>query len=648
MKKLVYFILLLIIIIPINIKADIYSRYSDSITKATSYITRNDLFKDRSKYLNLTTNKYILDGRQIKSSSVFYHGGMLNKSEYELTEVNDSSYLVIGQKYWTLTEKGSNEQYYVEHYLDSMAKINTAATRSTIFAKSNVSVIGKGTHGIPWEFKAFYIVKATPRIYGTVECSTPYNCSKNKETVIMDKVEEGTDVYFKAIGKSGYKYKGDSCSSERVNFETVTTSNNNCDLNEKKEALLKVSNITRDRECIVEYEPRVYKLSLTTSPTIPYVTKPNPEYLYHKYTVGWFSNKSATDRKLSVTQPTATGYTFRGYYYNDTQVIDENGNIIESQIESIDNFCLDGSDEQKLVANWESNIYSITLDNQGADISVGTTMLYEKYNVGWFLDSNATNATSTITKPEKTGYTFDGYYSSKSGGTQYIDKDGNILASNTQYSANNILFAHWKINSYTITINAGNGLSKVALSGWTNTGTASMTKSLEYGSTLDLSTIIATFKSGYSGKAYVKTSGSGSISGNTFTVGAGVTTITINATTIADPNPSLSIASTSKIYGSSDTTLTGSVSNTYDSGISVTYNYYYDTSSTGSFTNSQAATISKTSHKGIRYYKVKATATDGILTSNTKTSSSVSLTLTRAKYTPNANSCGTITTSGDK
>ena len=299
-------------------------------------------------------------------------------------------------------------------------------------------------------------------------------------------------------------------------------------------------------------------------------------------------------------------------------------------------------------ADCTSNLYTITLNNQSAT-NAGTTTIYEKYGVGYYLNSAMTNQMTTsanpITIPTKTGYTFLGYYTGQTNGTQYIQDNGKLAstADNTHFSANGTLYAHWDKHCNIITVNAGAGISSLAYSGWTGTGTGTLTKSLCYGDTIDLSGFTPTYKNGYSGRANVKTSGAGSISGNTFTVGDGVTTITVNATTIETPVPTVSIAATEKIYGASTTALSASISNTYDSSISVSYTYYYDTSSNGSYANTQSNPISATSHKEIRYYKVKATATgEGSLSSNAMSSNNVSLTLKRAKLTPDANSCGTL------
>ena len=92
-------------------------------------------------------------------------------------------------------------------------------------------------------------------------------------------------------------------------------------------------------------------------------------------------------------------------------------------------------------------------------------------------------------------------------------------------------------DSYTITINAGTGISSVTGTGWTNTGTTTMTKSVQMGTELSLcesnasaTTIVGTINGGYTGCSATLTTGSGTLTGNTFTVGAGAATITLAST----------------------------------------------------------------------------------------------------------------------
>lgn len=108
-------------------------------------------------------------------------------------------------------------------------------------------------------------------------------------------------------------------------------------------------------------------------------------------------------------------------------------------------------------------IFTITLDNQNAT-TAGTTVIYEKYDTGFYLDNTAltqmTTSTNAITKPTRTNYTFGGYYTSTNGsGTQYIDADGRLTASasSNNFSGNGTLYAKWTASTYNVSLTVSHG-----------------------------------------------------------------------------------------------------------------------------------------------------------------------------------------------
>ncbi len=284
--------------------------------------------------------------------------------------------------------------------------------------------------------------------------------------------------------------------------------------------------------------------------------------------------------------------------------------------------------------------------NSSTSGSTTSTTGTQYFNAG----SSAANALSLTLASNgfsRTGYSFSKWAAGSTSGTQYA-AGASYTFPNTAWASTGTanMYAIWTKNSYTITVKAGNGVSTVAASGWTNTGTATMTKSFEYGATIDLGTVVTpTRKSGYTGVEYSKTSGSGTLSGTTFTVGAGAATITVKAAGITTPSVTLTPASTTKVYNQSATTLTATNSVTYDSGITVYYAFGDATSSTGTYTYGTAATadtstVAKDAYRGTKFYKVQAyatDATDSTLTSSTATSSAASVTLNNKKITFNAN-----------
>ncbi len=76
-----------------------------------------------------------------------------------------------------------------------------------------------------------------------------------------------------------------------------------------------------------------------------------------------------------------------------------------------------------MYAVWTPNPYTITLNNQGADTwHEGTESISVTYGA-------STNLTGAIALPERTGYTFGGYYTeTNGGGVQIIDDNGNVNA----------------------------------------------------------------------------------------------------------------------------------------------------------------------------------------------------------------------------
>lgn len=143
------------------------------------------------------------------------------------------------------------------------------------------------------------------------------------------------------------------------------------------------------------------------------------------------------------------------------------------------------------------------------------TTLYAKWN----------SASITLPTPSKTGYTFDGWYTQSSGGTK---------VSNTYTPAGNVtLYAHWTNVNYTLTINPNGGIWNNTTSNSTKTGTTNSKLSIANptpkgytvsfnsngGNNVNSITSQRTFTNW-------SLSGSGSISGTTYTFGAGNATLT--------------------------------------------------------------------------------------------------------------------------
>lgn len=146
-------------------------------------------------------------------------------------------------------------------------------------------------------------------------------------------------------------------------------------------------------------------------------------------------------------------YDFGGWF-------DEDGNQVSNSLGEIKTDYNIEEDEVILYPKWNAHVIKISLDNQGAKTS-GTKEYYEQYANGFYSEYECISAIISITKPERIGYVFGGYYDSVSdnnsvnaaGENQRIDQDGNIIALSTAFDGNTTLYALWTPAVYKIKLN---------------------------------------------------------------------------------------------------------------------------------------------------------------------------------------------------
>jgi uncharacterized repeat protein (TIGR02543 family) len=125
---------------------------------------------------------------------------------------------------------------------------------------------------------------------------------------------------------------------------------------------------------------------------------------------------------------TRQGYTFEGWWteaVGGTQVLD-------SSIVSV-------AADHTLYAHWTANSYAVSFDGNGGgtpDPSSITVTFDAPYG-----------ALATVSR---TGYTFDGWWTTANGGTQVFDTT--VVSTGSDHT----LYAHWSANTYTVTFD-GNG-----------------------------------------------------------------------------------------------------------------------------------------------------------------------------------------------
>ena len=123
--------------------------------------------------------------------------------------------------------------------------------------------------------------------------------------------------------------------------------------------------------------------------------------------------------------PTRTGYTFAGWYTA------ANGG-------SKYDFSKPVTVNLTLYAHWTANTYLVSFDSEG-----GSGVAAQKVQYG--------AKASQPAAPTRTGYTFAGWYTAANGGSKY-DFSKPVTGSVT-------LYAHWTVNSYTLTFNANGGFA---------------------------------------------------------------------------------------------------------------------------------------------------------------------------------------------
>lgn len=172
------------------------------------------------------------------------------------------------------------------------------------------------------------------------------------------------------------------------------------------------------------------------------------------------TSKTVTYGSTYGTLPTCTrtGYTLAGWYTTKT-----GGTKITSST------TVNLNADQTLYAHWTANTYTVTFDpNEGSVTTTSKTVTYG-------------STYGTLPTPTRTGYTFDGWYTTKTGGTKITS------SSTVSITAAQTLFAHWTIITYTVSYNANGGTG----------APASQTKT--YGVTLTLSSTKPTRSSSSAG-----------------------------------------------------------------------------------------------------------------------------------------------------
>lgn len=105
-------------------------------------------------------------------------------------------------------------------------------------------------------------------------------------------------------------------------------------------------------------------------------------------------------------------------------------------------------------AQWTRKSYVAVLDDNGGSGGSGA-IFSDGETSAFYSDDDLTAEISAVTPPTRDGYTFIGYYSSRTGGTIVVDATGNIVVA-TGFGARDLtVYALWQANRYSLTFSGG-------------------------------------------------------------------------------------------------------------------------------------------------------------------------------------------------
>ena len=245
------------------------------------------------------------------------------------------------------------------------------------------------------------------------------------------------------------------------------------------------------------------------------------QWKVRSYSVNFDSNGGSAVASQSVkygskasrpTDPTRAGHTFQGWYTS------RDGGARYDFNQTV-------TGDVTLYAHWSVNSYTLAFDGNGGKASESSRTVQYGSQYG------------SLPTATRTGHTFQGWYTAKSGGTK-------VSPSTTMGTANTTLYAHWSVNAYTLAFDGNGGKASES------------SRKVQYGN--QYGTLPTATRTGYAFQGwYTARSGGSQVSSST-TMEAANTTVyahwTVNTYTVSfDSNGGSAVASQSVRYGSKAT-----------------------------------------------------------------------------------------------
>ena len=319
---------------------------------------------------------------------------------------------------------------------ESTTTTSSFTASSTVGTKYEVDVEARneyyGTYGEEAPSSTLYFITIEP-IYAILGSFNDWTHSANT----WDLSDQGSDNWkatfhleqgnhtFKVVHNSNYYGKNSiTITRSSATASSLSTSGDNINLTADYAGNYTFTFNSSTKNLTVTY-PTIYKVTYSHVPdaaaeaptTNPSVTSGN------SVVAGTSVTFTAKDAK--------TGYTWKGWYDNNAGT----GTALSTNKAYTRSITANTT----IYAVYTANTYTVTLNPQSG--TGGTTSVTATYGA----------AMPEITKPTRTGYTFNGYYDAVSGGTQYYKADGSS-ASTWNKTAATTLYARWAENKHSVTV----------------------------------------------------------------------------------------------------------------------------------------------------------------------------------------------------
>ena len=365
MKKILKFIILLLVILPIYVSATVKGTYASTLNSTRTYINK---YSTKDRYFILGRDIFGFSNGRPTTNSDFSHGngGYISAEEYKMSVRDGASYLSGGLDYWTQSSAGNGNKYYISFDLLTKEQNESSGVRITEFVKPNTRITGSGTQSNPWEFLNYYSI----------------NIQKNVEDdnikieVTPEMVDRGESATVKITDTINYMYsENDNCNLIHVRDEGTFVH------------YYKTQKLASDLYCTATFEERKTRISydcgVGATGNIPDVVVPyGSKYTYAK---------------------TSLCGTREGYTQKNDVWLDDSGSNKDSN----------GTQYKGTINSWKNTASKITLHRAYNDTQKPkVTVTAYKY------DSSKPNHLGEIVKDAQT-FTKDGTYTVNSNWLNY-------------------------------------------------------------------------------------------------------------------------------------------------------------------------------------------------------------------------------------